>query len=262
MSLFLQNLRFAIRRLLRAPLFTIVAVLGSAIGIGANTSVFTVVNGVIFRPLPFENAERLVVVSGYHEQIGRHSVSYPDFVDLRENADIFDHFAAFYQRDFTLTGNTEPERLHGLFVSASFFPMFGAKPALGRFFSSEEEMGRGAAVVVLSNALWRNRFGSSPDILGQNLTLNGVVYSVIGVAPAKFRPPTGAQLWVPLTVSDEEKADRGSRFLRMFAMLKPGVSIKQAQADLNIIARQLEQQYPDTNAGRQETIIPLHEELT
>lgn len=261
MGLILRVLRLAFRRLLRTPLFTLVAILGIAAGIGSNSAVFSVVNGVIFRPLPFENAERLVVVSGQHPNIGRFSASYPDFVNLKESSTSFEHFAAFYHKSFALTGRQEPERLSGVSASASFFPMLGARPVLGRFFSEEEEA-RKTPVVVLSHTLWRDNFGSDPTIVNQNLTLNDESYTIIGVAPANFRPPMGAQLWIPLKLSEEVKADRGERFLSMFAKLKPDADPQRALSELNVVASQLQQQYPDTNAGRRIILISLHEELT
>ena len=256
-----RDLRFAIRRLLSTPLFTFVAVLGIAAGIGVNSAVFSIVNGVIFRPLPFENAERLVVISGQHPEIGRFSASYPDFVSLKENSTAFEHFAALHHKSFTLTGHNEPERLSGVSASASFFPMLGARPALGRFFSEAEEAGRVRAA-VLSHALWRDRFGSDPAIINRNLTLNDESYTVVGVMPPDFRPPMGAQLWVPLKLSDEDKADRGERFLSMFARLTPDADPQRALSELNVVAGQLQQQYPDTNAGRRVVLVPLHQELT
>ncbi len=262
MALLLRDLRFAIRRLLRTPLFTLIAVLVIGMGIGMNTAVFTVMDAAILRPLPYQNADRLVVVSGSHPQIGRFSASYPDFLDLKEKSRSFDYFGAFYQKGFTLTSGGEPERVKGYCVSAAFFSMLGVKPALGRFFSPEEELGRGAPVVVLSHTLWRDRFGSDPLVVGRHLTLDSEEYAVAGVTPADFEPPLSAQLWIPLNVQADDRTDRGSRFLGMIAKLKPGVTIEQAQAELNVITDQLARQYPDTNAGRRAVLTSLHEELT
>jgi predicted permease len=262
MGSILRNVRFAIRRLLRTPIFTFIAIIGIAISIGTNTAVFSLVNGIVLRPLPYEHADRLVVVSGQHPQIGSFSASYPDFIDLKENSTAFEYFAAFYQKSFNLTRSTGTERVRGLYVSASFFPMFGVQPAVGRFFLPKEEMTKEAPVVVLNYALWRDRFGSDPQIAGQSVILNNESYTIIGVAPATFRPPVGGQVWVPLYVPDAAKTARGTRSLGMLAMIKPDISIKEAQTQLDVITSQLEQQYPDTNAGRRAVAIPLHEHLT
>lgn len=258
----IQNFRFAIRRLLKSPVFTLTAVLGVAVGIGINSAVFAVVNGLVLRPLPFKDAERLVMVTGHHPEIGRFSGSYPDFVDLKEKSKSFEYFAAFQQKGFTVIGNESPEKFRGLIVSADFFPMLNVTPALGRFFSSGEEMGGGPPVVVLSHALWRDWFKADQNIVGQSVTINSVSYTIIGVTPADFRPPVGGRFWLPLQVPDEAKADRGTRFLRMIAKLKPGVTIEESQAELSVITAQLQQQYTTTNAGRQALVIPLQNELT
>lgn len=257
----IQNLRFAVRRLIKSPLFTLIAVLSVAAGIGINSAVFSLVNGIVLSSLPYKDAERLVLVVGHHPQIGRFSASYPDFLDLKEKSKSFEYFAGFQQKGFTVMGNESPEKFRGLIVSADFFPMLGVTPALGRVFLSQEEMGQGAPVVVLSYALWRDWFGADKNIVGQNITINSVSYTVIGVTPANFRPPVGGRFWLPLQVPDEAKADRGIRFLRILAKLKPGVTIEQAQAELSLIGSQIEQQYPTTNAGRQALVIPLQNEL-
>jgi putative ABC transport system permease protein len=258
----LRNVRFAVRRLLKTPTFTIIAVLVIALGIGMNTATFSVIEGVVLRPLPYAGAERLVVVSGSHPQIGRFSASYPDFADLKSQSQSFEYFGAYYQKGFTLTGHNEPHRVQGYYVSADFFPMLGASPALGRFFLPSEEMSQGAPAVVLSHALWRDRFGSDASIVGRHLTLDSEVYTVAGVSPPDFQPPFSSQLWVPLTMPEEDRGDRSTRFLGMLAKLKPGVGVGQAQAELDTIARRLEEQYPGTNAGRRAALTSLHEELT
>lgn len=260
-SLF-RDVRFAYRRLLKTPLFTLIAIAGIAVSIGANTAVFTLINGIVLRPLPYEHADRLVYVYGQHPQIGSFSASYPDFADLKENSKSFEYFAAFYQKSFIFTRGSGTERLRGVSVSADYFPMFDGKPFLGRFFRPQEEMSNDAPVAVLSYAVWRDRFASDQGILGQTVTLNSESYTVIGVTEEDFRPPVGAQVWVPLKVSDEAKTERGTRSLGMLARLKPGATIKEAQTELNLITSQLEQQYPDTNSGRSAVAVSLHEQLT
>lgn len=257
----IQNLRFALRRLIKSPLFTLIAILSVAAGIGINSAVFSLVNGIVLSPLPYRDADRLVLVTGHHPQVGRFSASYPDFVDLKERSKSFEYFAGFQQRGFTVMGNESPEKFRGLIVSADFFPMLDVTPAIGRVFLSQEEMGKGAPVAVLSHALWRDWFGADKNIVGRQITINSVSYTVIGVTAASFRPPVGGRFWLPLQVSDEAKANRDTRFLRILAKLKPGVTIEQAQAELSLISGQLEQQYPSTNAGRGTLVISLQHEL-
>lgn len=257
-----EHLRFAIRRLIKSPLFLLTAVLGVAACIGINSAVFAVVNGLVLRPLPYAGSDRLVLVTGQHPQIGRFSSSYPDFVDLRDKNKSFEYFAGFQQRGFTLIGKGSPKKFRGTIVSADFFPMLGVNPALGRFYSSAEEMDRGAPVVVLSHGLWRDEFESDPNIVGKSVTINDVSYTIIGVTPQSFLPPIGGRFWLPLRVSNEAREARNTRFLRIIAKLKPGVSVEQARTDLALVASQLEQQYPATNAGRSALVIPLQNELT
>lgn len=259
---FTRNLRFAVRRLYKTPLFTLTAILGVAAGIGINTAVFAVVNGLVLRPLPYQDPDRLVMVVGTHPQIARFSTSYPDFADWKERSKSFEHLVAFQQRGFTVAGNESPEKFRGLIVSADFFPMLGVKPAIGRVFTPAEEMGAGPPVAVLSHALWRDWFSSDKNIVGHAVTIDSVSYTVIGVMPANFLPPVGGRFWVPLTVSEDAKADRGQRYLRVLGKLKPGVTIEEAQAELTLITGQLGQQYASTNAGRMAQVISLQSELT
>lgn len=257
-----KHLLFATRRLLKSPLFLLIALLGVAACIGINSAVFAVVNGLVLRPLPYKGSDRLVLVTGQHPQIGRFSSSYPDFVDLRDKSKSFEYFAAFQQRGFTVIVNGSPQKFRGLVISADFFPMLGVTPARGRFYSSEEEMDRAAPVVVLSHGLWRDEFSADQNVVGKNVTINDVSYTIIGVTPQDFRPPVGGRFWLPLRVPNESKEDRGTRFLRVIAKLKPGVSVEQAQTDLSLVSSQLQQQYPNTNAGRGALVIPLQNELT
>jgi putative ABC transport system permease protein len=257
-----KHVLLAVRRLVKSPVFALTAILGVAACIGINSAVFAVVNGLVLRPLPYEGSERLVLVTGQHPQIGRFSSSYPDFVDLKTRSNSFEYLAAFQQRGFTVITNEVPQKFRGLIVSADFFPMLGVTPALGRFYSSDEELGKGGPVVVLSHGLWRDEFNADPKVIGKSVTINSVSYTIIGVTPQDFRPPVGGRFWLPLQVSSEARDDRGTRFLRILGKLKPGVTIEQAQTDLSLVASQLEQQYPNTNASRGALVIPLQSELT
>src|SRR5499426_574977 len=179
----LQDLRYGARMLLKRPGFTVVAVITLALGIGANTAIFSVVNAVLLRPLPCEDPDRLVVFSTAPQQGHPEACSLPDFVDWREQSRSFERMAAFTDRTFNLTGVGEAERLNGLAVTADFFPLLSIRPAFGRVFLPEEDRPGASGVAILSHNLWRRRFGSNPDMVGRAITLNGQDYTVVGIAP-------------------------------------------------------------------------------
>ena len=265
-----QDLRYGLRMLWKSRGFTAVAVLALALGIGANTAIFSVVNAVLLRPLPFVNAERLVKVYGGRARggTGYTPVSYPDFADYKKQAQSFERVAGYSLAGTTLmSGGGEPERLDGAVVSAELFPMLDAKPALGRVFSAEEDQPGAAPVVVLSDELWRRRFNSDPEIVGRELKLGGRTATVLGVMPAGFKFPVQADrvdYWSPLS-SDPGIAPmlmaRGMRFLPVVASLKPNVTLRQAEAEMNTIASRLGAQYPETNTGGTVHLESLHEDL-
>ena len=266
---FWQDLRYGARMLLKQPGFTAVAVITLALGIGANTAIFSVVNAVLLRPLPYEDPDRLVVIWGTHPHVGREVASLPDFVDWREQCRSFELMAATTSRsfervppgwNFSLTGGEEPERLIGDYVTDDFFTVLGIPPVLGRSFLPEEHRPGGPHVVVLSHGLWQRRFGSNPDIVGRAITLNGQDHTVVGIAAPHLWFPGSTDLWIPLAM-DEAKAFRRSDFLSVIARLKPGVSGAQAQAEMNTITARLEQQYPQTNSGWRADLVPLHEQM-
>jgi putative ABC transport system permease protein len=263
-----QDLRYGLRTLRKSPGFTAVAALTLALGIGANTAIFSVVNAALLRPLPYEAPDRLVVIWGTHPQVGREEASLPDFVDWREQSQSFERMAATLGWSFSLTGGEEPERLIGAYITADFFPLLGIKPVLGRDFLPEEFQPGARPVVVLSHGLWQRRFGSTSDLVGRSITLNGLDYTVVGIAPNhfrlpnsiapnQFRLPSSAEFWVPLTW----QADRRSDYLAVIGRLKPGVNITQARAEMNTITARLEQQYPQTNAGWGADMAPLQEQI-
>ncbi len=244
-----QDLRYGCRVLLRKPSYAAMAVIALGLGIGANTAIFSVVNAVLLRGLPFKDPDRLVWAQGASIQTGEQggSISPPDFLDYRQQNRLFEHFAALMSLTYTLTGDGEPERVPAARVSADFFETLGVVPMKGRAFLPEEEQEGRNAVAVISHGLWQRRFGSEPDVIGKSLTLNGESYTVVGIMPAGFQFPREVDLWTPFPFRAPQTSVRRFHFLRVVGRLKPGVTLEQAQADITSIARQLEKQYPDSN---------------
>ncbi|HEU0173283.1 MAG TPA: ABC transporter permease [Blastocatellia bacterium] len=264
-----QDLRFGARMLAKQPGFTLIATLTLALGIGVNTAIFSVVDAVLLRPLPFREAERLMMLGTVDSRKGDglSSVSYPNFVDLRAQSGSFERLAVFRDRSFTLTGSGEPARLKGVVASADLFALLGVSPSLGRSFRPEED-NAGASVVILSHGLWRRRFNSDPQVIGRNITLDDRSLTVVGVAPAGFQFPIAAEpadLWTTIahdaTGNDPMTAQRGLAYLSVIGRLKPGVSGAQAQAEMDGIARSLERQYPDDNAHHGARLAPALEQI-
>jgi putative ABC transport system permease protein len=264
-----QDLRFGIRMLLKHKGFTVVATLTLALGVGANTAIFSLVNTVLLRPLPFQEADRLMMLGAVdaRKNGGLSSISYPNFVDWRAQSGSFERLAAFRVRNFTFTGSDEPARLNGVVASAELFTLLGVEPTLGRSFRTEED-NAGASVVIISHGLWRRRFNSDPQVIGRNITLDNRSHTVVGVAPAGFQFPIAAEpadLWTTIaydaTGDDPMTAQRGLGYLRVIGRLKPGVNITQAQAEMDGIARRLERQYPDDNAHWGPRLVPALEQL-
>ena len=265
MDSLIKDIRYGLRSLLKRPGFTAIALIALALGIGANTAIFSLVNAVVLQPLPFPDSDRLVWVYGNIRNAGnRASVSPLDFLDFRSQNKTFEQFAASgtlpLQRN--LTGDGEPERLTASGVTGNYFQAFGVVPALGRGFSLENEKTGQDQVTVLSHALWQKRFAGDPNIIHKTIMLDGKACEVIGVMPAGLRLPQAADLWVPLTFDvDPDMKQRKAHFLRPIGRLKPGVSLAQAQADTDVIARQLEQQFPDSNTGWNLRLLSLRDQL-
>src|SRR5262245_11247924 len=255
METLLQDIRFGIRMLLKSPGVSIVATIALALGIGANTAIFTVVNAVLLRPLPFPKSDEVMSVFETDLQRGqsRGSYSYPNFFDLREQNHVFERVACHHTNDFILTGHGEPARLLGAVVSADLFPLLEVAPMYGRtFVPDEEKPGDRGRVVILSQALFQKFFGGDPNIVNQQITLDGQSYTVVGVMPQSFEFPIQnepVQLWTTTFADASGSApmtkQRGAHYLRITARLKPGVTKEQAQADVNTVAARLQQQYPD-----------------
>jgi putative ABC transport system permease protein len=259
-----QDLRFCARLLLKDRGFTAVAVLTVALGVGANTAIFSVVNTILLHPLSYPNPDQLVMVWDSAVKLGlpKNDVAPANFLDWRAQNDVFTDMAAFGASAVSLTGRGDPERLEGTRVSAGLFPLLGVTPALGRVFAAAEDSFNATAVVVLSHSLWKRRFGGDPGLIGQSITLDDRPHMVIGVMPADFRfPDADQELWMPMAFEPAEAAGRGDHYLRVVARLKPGVTIGQAQTQMSAIAARLESQYPRTNTGQGVALVPLHEEL-
>src|SRR5919197_2100395 len=261
-----QDFRYGLRTLLKNPGFTIIAIVALALGIGANTAIFSVVNAVLLRPLPFKNPQQLVMVweNATHLGFPKNTPSPPDFLDWQKQTTVFAGMAAIAERSFNLTDVGEPERLEGRRISANLFDLLGVPALLGRTFVSDDDQ-PGAHVVLLSYPLWQRRFGSDPGVIGRALTLNGESYTVVGVMPRIVQLPgysiRNDQLWVPIAFPQEEASQRGNHFLEIIARLKPGITLKQAQVEMDTIAARLAQQYPFYNMRRGAVVVPLHEQV-
>jgi putative ABC transport system permease protein len=265
-----KDLSYGARMLLKKPGFTLVAVLTLGLGIGANTAIFTVVNAVLLRALPYDHAEQIVRIGSANRQRNKSlgTLSPQDFYDIRDRNTVFEAIAAFDGWSPSLTGTGEPERLAAARVTTGFFNVLKVTPILGRSFLPQEEQRGNHLVALLSYGLWQRRFGANPGIVGQNITLSGLSYNVIGVLPRDFEPPQFSgigfekpELWAPFAPDLSQWSRSGRSVDTAIARLKPGIGIERAQAELSVIARQLEQQYPDTNAGEDLSIASLHEQL-
>jgi predicted permease len=261
-----QDLRYGARTLLKQPAFTFVAVLTLALGIGANTAIFSIVNAVLLRPLAYADPERLVQIweDRRPKNDPHHPVASANFLDWRAQNTVFERIAAMDPvLGFNLTGPEGPERIKAARVSADLFPLFGVVPILGRSFLPEDEQPGGNHTAIVSHGLWQRRYGSDPRIIGQTLSLNGQSFTVVGVTPIDFRFPHGEfDLAIPLAFEGWERTERETHPLRVYARLKAGVTLRQAQEEMSTIARRLTEQYPQTNTGKGITLVPLHEQMT
>jgi putative ABC transport system permease protein len=259
---FIQDIRYGTRTLLRQPGFTLVAVLTLALGIGANTAIFSVVNAVLLRPLPYSHPDRLALINTTNLARGMtdFGTSLPDFRAWQERNHSFEKIAAFSSNSFNISGTAEPERVPGAQASVDLFTVLGVLPARGRVFTADEETFGKHHVVILSENLWQRRFGGDPGIIGQTMMLNGEPYTIIGVMPRSFQfPDPTVALWTPLAVADgAENSTRGNYWLGVVGRLKPEVSPVQAQAELDGIFKKLEQEEAFLS-GFGTQVLPLHE---
>lgn len=263
----IQDARVALRGLRRTPGFTAVALLTLALGIGANSALFSVLRSVLLRPLPYPNSEELVQVWSDHRARGREQPEWltpPDFVDWRDGNRTFGAMAAYQGWAPDLTGSGEPEALGGVAVSGNYFTVLGVGPALGRLLTMADDDAGSERVVVLSDAVWRRRFGADPNVLGRQLNLNGEPWTVVGVLPPGFQPPlqVAPELYRALRRPATSGCQRGCYILRVIGRMRPGVTLEQAHADLSGIAARLAREYPATNERTGVWLVPLHEQIT
>jgi putative ABC transport system permease protein len=259
-----QDVRYASRTLVRKPGFTAIAVLTLALGIGANTAIFSVIEAVMLRPLPFKDAERIVRVDEKHDQFSYYHFTYASFLDLLDSGrqdDSLQDISAYRQWSFNLTDGGEPEQTEGALVSADFFPALGIQPELGRFFSTEEDQPGHGGVVVIGDALWRRRFGADSAVIGKTIQVNGAGKIVIGVMPHGFDFPTKSALWSPLEAGGSLSTNRRSHLLTVIARLKGSAVATQAQAELSGVAERIERQNPGVDPGIRIEVAGLRERI-
>src|SRR5882724_10692209 len=267
----LQDIRYGLRVLIKTPGFTIVAVLALALGIGANSAIFSVVNAVLLQPLPFQDPDGLLRVSTsiVRKNVPDLPLSKERFFRMKEQSKSFSDLTAYYNDNFALSYGNDPEQLLGARVSASLFKLIGAKPALGRDFRAEEDAAGGDPVTILSYGLWQRRFAGDPNIVGKPLSINGKSYTVIGVMPAGFSfPVDGYELWVTNTTEvgrlTANQTSRGATYIFGLGRLKPGITLQQAKAEMDIISRNYQQAFPnadDADPSAETRIVPLKEQI-
>jgi putative ABC transport system permease protein len=265
MTGFLQDLRYSLRGMRKAPGFFLIAVLTLALGIGANTAIFSIVNAVLIRPLPYDHPEQLVSILESNPRRGLPitAVSPANFVDWQHQATSFSSMAAAQWMAFSYTGNSGAVRIDGAQVSSNMFELLRVSPILGRSFQQQEEEPGRDNVVLISESLWHRQFGSDPHILNQAVTMSGQRFSVIGVMPGWFHFPfAGGDIWKPLAFTNADLASRSEYRLSVYGRLRDGVSITQARSEMESISRRLEHDYPDSNAGVSVSLRDLHEAFT
>lgn len=268
MQILWQDVRYGLRTLRGNFSFTLIAIVALALGIGANTAIFSVVNAVLLRPLPYRDAGRIVAIQEITREGKRIQVTPANFLDWRAQNTVFEHLAAILERTSNLAGTDQAERINLAMTSANFFDVFGAQPQRGRLFLPEDEQAGHPSIVVLGHGLWQRRFGGDPEIVGKSVTLDGQGYTVVGIAPAGFQYPGKTDAWLPplrLAPAVNDTMDvtrvRGFGFLSTVALLKPGVPLEQAQAEMETITAQLREQYPETNNRRFDRVVTLHTHL-
>ena len=262
MESLLRDLKFSVRSLLKRPALAIIAIVTLAIGIGANSAIFSVVNALLLKPLPFPDPDRIVALWDKVPSRGveRNEVTVANYLDWRAQNRTFEQLGMYRWWSTNLTGADSPERVQGFQVTPNFLDIVGVKPLLGRGFSGDEDQPGKDAVALLTYSLWQRRFGGDPNIVNKTIETNGVVRTVIGVMPPEFNYPKGAEIYAPLTITPELARNRSNHGYLGIGRLKPGVSLPGARADLDTIASQLERQYPETNTGRGVVIYPILED--
>jgi putative ABC transport system permease protein len=264
METLIKDIQYGFRSLLKRPGFTLIAVITLALGIGANTAIFSVVNAVLLRALPFADPDRLVMVWEDASFAGfpRNTPAAANYADIKAQNQVFEGVAAIDERSYNLTGDGEPEKVEAFGATADFFPLLGVKPLLGRVILPEEDKPGANKVVLLNYKLWQQRYGGDQNIVGRQLLLNGEKYSVVGVMPAGFQfLDSKVGLWVPIAFTSEQLAQRGRHYLSVVARLKPGVSIAQADAEVKAIHHRIALDYPDQAGRLSGYVLPLRDQL-
>jgi putative ABC transport system permease protein len=257
----LRDVRLAIRSLTKAPGFALAAILTLALGVGATSAIFSVVNGVVLRPMPYPDPESLVMVWEVTPQYGRFSVAPANFFDWRKQSTTFEALAAFGNSDVTLQRPSGPEQVPAAYASAELFKVMNIRPAMGRTFTTEEDMPGRGDVIVLSHGGWQRRFGADPRAIGSTVTMNGSQFTIVGIMPPGFAfPSSTTELWFPMAL-EQAKATRGGHYLGVIGRIKPGVAFERAEAEMKTIAARLATQYPEANAGESVELVPLHEQV-
>jgi putative ABC transport system permease protein len=254
-----RDMKFSLRMLVKNPGFTLVAVIALALAIGANTAIFSVVNTVLLRPLPFHDPGALIMIREMKlPEFPEFSVAPGNYLDWKKQNTVFEQIIAFRGATYNLVGIGEPERLRGALVSAGTFNLLGVHPLVGRGFAPEEDQPGRDTEVLLSEGLWQRRFGSSPNIVGQQLNLSGRSYTVIGIMPASFQfPGPNAEVWAPLAFNAEQSQEHGGHYVSAIGRLKPNVSLKAASTEMKSIAQRMEKTYPESNTGWSVKLTPL-----
>ncbi len=259
MDTWLKDFRYGLRMLLKKPGFTVVAIIALALGIGANTAIFSIVNALLINPLPFPKVERMVAIWEKlpSQGVDRNETAIANYFDWKAQNNSFENIALYSWWNANLSGVEPPERLQGFIVTANFLDTVGIQPALGRTFLPEEEQPGKDQVVIISNGLWKRRFAADPNIINQPIAINGISRLVIGVMPEDFNYPMGMEVLVPTAYTPQQAGNRTSHGSLTIARLKEGSSLAQAQSDMDVIAERLEQQYPQSNTGRGVALYPL-----
>ena len=264
METFWKDLRYGFRTLLRNPGFSIIAVVSLALGIGANTAIFSLVNAVLLKPLPFAEPDRLMMVWEDQSAIGfpRADVAAANYIDWKAQNQSFEDMAAINWKNFNLTGDGEPERIIAHGASANFFPLLGVQPFIGRNFSTDEDKPDATKVAILGYGLWQGRYGGDPTTVGRDILLNGEKHTVVGILPAGFQFLAGdIGVWVPIALNKFQLADRDNHYLTIVARTKPGVSVEQAHADIQTISQRIARDYPDDAANLKTAIVSVREQV-
>lgn len=264
METFLKDIRFQIRMLLKKPGYAAVAIITLALGIGANTAIFSVINSVLLRALPFKDPDRLVMIWETNASSRTVHVSHLNFIDWRDQSQSFEMMSAHSGRwggPSTIQGGLEPVRAHAISVYRDFFNVFGLEPVVGRNFLAEEHEFGSSPAVIVSHAFWQRSLGGEVDLTDKRLTIDGTVFNVVGVMPANFSFPPDTDLWVPKEQLSKDTSARSSHNFRVIARLKPNVTISQAQVEIDTIEARLNQQYPEYNQDTGGAVVTLMDQM-